>query len=76
MQEPTSTMAVEPQEHVFPHDDARIKEHAKLDIIKDTKMMLKDLVQTMINTTSQVKIPPTITMLATRYATWIFNVLP
>ena len=75
-QEPTSTMEVEPQEPIFPHDGARVKEHAKSDIIKDTKTMLKDLVQTVITTTSQVKIPPTITMSATRYATWIFNALP
>ena len=75
-QEPTSTMEVKPQEPVFPHDGARIEEHAKSDIIKGTTTMLKDLAQTVITTRSQVKISPTITMSATRYATWIFNALP
>ena len=70
-QEPTSTMEVEPQEPIFPHDHARIEEHAELDIIKDTKTMLKHLAQIVLTTKSQVKISPTITMSATRYATCI-----
>ena len=36
-------MKVEPQEPVFPHDGARIEEHAESDIIKDTTTMLKGL---------------------------------
>ena len=51
-QEPTSTMEVEPQEPIFPHNSARIEEHAKLDIIKDTTTMLKDLAQTVIAMTT------------------------
>ena len=75
-QEPTSAKEVEPQEPVLQHDGARNGEHYEADIIKDTKTMLKDLAQSVLTTTSQVKIPPAMTMLASRYATWIFNALP
>ena len=75
-QEPTPAKEVAPQEPVFPHDGANNKEHYEADIIKDTKTMLKDLAQSVLATTSQVKIPPAVTMSASRYATWIFNALP
>ena len=75
-QEATSAKEVEPQELDFPHDGARNVKHHEEDIIKDTKMMLKDLAQSVLDTTSRVKIPQTVTMSASRYATWIFNALP
>ena len=75
-QEPTPAREVEPQEPVLQHDGARNDEHYEADIIKDTKTMLKDLAQLVLATTSQVKIPPVVTMSASRYATWIFNALP
>ena len=75
-QEPTFAKEVEPQEPVLPHDNTRAEEHTELDIVKDTKTMLKDLAQTILATTSQVKIFPTIAMSATRYATWILDALP
>ena len=68
-QEPTSIMEVEPQEPVLLHNGTGIDEHSESDVIKDTMIMLKDLAQMVLATTLQVKIPPTITMLATRYAT-------
>ena len=75
-QEPTSVKEVEPQEPDFPHDNARSKEHHEVDIIKDTKTMLKDLAQSVLATTSQVKIAQTVMMSTSRYATWTFNALP
>ena len=75
-QEPTSAKEVAPQEPDFLHDNARNEEHYEVDIIKDTKTMLKDLAQSILAKTSQVTIPPAVTMLASRYATWIFNALP
>ena len=75
-QEPTSIMEVEPQEPVLHLNGTRIKEHSESDIIKDTMIMLKDLAQTVIAMTSQVKIPLTLRVPATSYAIWIFNALP
>ena len=75
-QEPTPAKEVEPQEPVLTHDGARSNTHYEVDIIKDTKSMLKDLAQSVLAMTSQIKIPPAVTMLASRYATWIFNTLP
>ena len=74
-QEPTSAKEVEPQEPDFLHDNARSEEHHEVDIIKDTKTMLKDLAQSVLATTSQVQIPQAVTMSAKRYATWVFNAL-
>ena len=75
-QEPTSAKGVELQEADFPHDNARNDEHHEVDIIKHTKTMLKDLAQSVLATTLQVKIPQAVTMSASRYVTWIFNALP
>ena len=61
-QEPTSTMEVEPQEPNVPHNGTSVKEHSESNIIKDTTTMLKDLAQTVIATTLQVKMPPTLTV--------------
>ena len=75
-QEPTPAKEVEPQEPVLPHEGAKNEEHYEADILKDTKTMLKDLAQSVLATTSQVQIPQAVTMLAKRYATWVFNALP
>ena len=75
-QEPTSTIEVEPQEPILHPYNTRIEEHSEIDIIKETTTMLKNLANSIIAMTLQVKIPPTLGVLATRYATWIFNALP
>ena len=75
-QEPTSVKEVEPQEPVLSHDGARSEEHYEVDILQDTKSMLKDFAQSVLATTSQVQIPQAVTMSAKRYATWVFNALP
>ena len=75
-QEPTFTTKVEPQELVLHPNDTRIEEHFEANIIKETITMLKYLANSVIATTSQVKIPPALGVPATRYATWIFNALP
>ena len=68
-QEPTSAKGVETQEPVLPHEGAKNEEHYEADILKDTKTMLKDLAQSVLATTLQVKIPQAVTMSAKRYAT-------
>ena len=75
-QEPTSAKEVELQEPDFPHDGAKSVKHHEVDIIKDTKMMLKGIAHSVLATTLQVQIPQAVMMSASRYATWIFNALP
>ena len=75
-QEPIPTKGVEPQEPVLPHDDAMDEGHYEVDILQDTKSMLKNFAQSVLATTSQVHIPQAMTMSAKRYATWVFNALP
>ena len=75
-QEPTSAMEVVTQEPVLPHSDAMVQKPAANDIIHNTKAALKDLAQSVLATTSQMQLPPSVAVSASRYATWFFNALP